>query len=286
MAEDQALKIEISVVHLNISHMERATFFFTEALGFRILEEKDQTIVLGTAANIPLLVLHKVNNPPPRKATTGLYHLAILLPSRQDLARFILHLVNNNIQIDGVADHGVSESVYLTGPDESGIEIYCDRPKEDWPVVEDGRLDMGTDELDLDDLILTVQGKNKLWQGLPADTCLGHIHLRVSDLTKTAQFYTNLGMQLTQEYGESALFFATGGYHHQIGANTWQSAGAESLPPDTAGLASFQISVESKSQLETIRQNLTAASISFTEEDGYISLQDPNGISLAIVCQK
>lgn len=282
MSEEQALRIQIGVVHLNISHIERASFFFTEALGFRILEKKDQSIILGTAAQNPMLVLHKVNNPPPRRATTGLYHLAFLLPSRQDLARFILHLVNNNIQIDGVADHGVSESIYLTGPDDTGIEIYCDRSEEDWPRDDDKHLNMGTDELDLDNLLLTVQGKNKLWQGLPAETRLGHIHLRVSDLKKTTKFYTSLGFQLTQEYGESALFFATGGYHHQIGANTWQSEGADPLPPDTAGLVSFQMNVESIPQLEKIRQNLTAVAIPFQEDGGCITLQDPNGIWLSV----
>ena len=246
MQMSEPVLMRMGKIHYNVSNLERAAYFFEEALGMKSLEKSANVITLGTIADQPLLVLQRVNNPPPRKKTTGLYHIAIHLPGREDLARLIFHLANNQVEISGVADHGVSESLYLTGPDDMGIELTCDRDYEQWPIDDKGQLEMGTEELDLDDLILTIQGKNKKWTGLPANTRVSHIHLQVSELENTAEFYTHLGFEITQAYGEQALFFASGDYHHHIGANTWQSAGADPLPADSAGLDHFEIVLPSQ----------------------------------------
>lgn len=283
MMAEEPHDFQIGKVHLNVSHMERAAFFFREALGFKMLAQDAMHTSLGCNPGIELLILHQVNNPPPRKATTGLYHLALLLPKREDLARLILHLVNNNVPLQGVADHGVSESIYLNGPDDIGIEIYADRSLEDWPMDEEGRLEMDTDELDLDNLLLTIKGKNRQWNGLPEQTRVGHIHLKATELAQTARFYTTLGLQLTQEYGENALFFAGKDYHHHIAVNTWHSAGADPLPVDTAGLRTFEIVLSNQSMLTAIKENLTQNEIQFEDTETNIRVRDPNGILIELL---
>jgi len=279
---DEGINIKIGVVHLNVTQLDRAQFFFEEGLGFKEIQKNESEVILGNLDKQPLIALHKVNNPTPRKRTTGLYHIAILLPSREDLARLIYHMVNNQINIEGTADHGVSEAIYLTGPEETGIELYCDRAMEDWPIDDEGQLDMGTDPLDIDDLMYALQGKNKQWKGLPTATRIGHIHLRASELEKTSDFYSILGLEVTQDYGESALFFAGGEYHHHIALNTWQSAGAEPLPEDTAGLRFFEILVENPEILNDIKHTLEAQEIAFESNDRGISVIDPNGIHILI----
>ncbi len=279
---DNSINIKIGVVHLNVSQLDRAAFFYEAALGFQTISKNDKEITLGAADLVPLIMLHKVNNPPPRKRTTGLYHLAILLPSREDLARLIFHMVNNQVNIEGAADHGVSEAIYLTGPDEVGIEIYWDKNLEDWPIDNEGQLEMGTDSLDIDNLMLSLQGKNKQFSMLPAGTRIGHVHLRVSELEDTSSFYSTLGLQLTQEYGTNAMFFAGGEYHHHIGVNTWQSAGAGPLPEDTAGLRYFEILVENKNTQDELRSLLTLSEIPFEDSEIGFFVTDPNGIQIHI----
>ena len=283
MEKAEPILMQIGKIYYNVSNLERASFFFEEGLGMQVLEKADSSITLGTIGDQPLLVLQQVNNPAPRKKTTGLFHIAIRLPSREDLARLIYHLSNNQVEMAGVADHGVSESLYLTGPDDIGLELTCDRDIAEWPMDEEGHFDMGTEDLDLDSLILSIQGKNKKWTGLPADTTIGHVHLRVSELEKTAKFYTTLGFEITQEYGEQALFFASGDYHHHIGANTWESAGADPLPDDSAGLGLFEIVLPDQKSLENLVNNLDEAEITYEKEEDGISLLDPSGIHLKLV---
>ena len=170
----------------------------------------------------------------------------------------------------------------LTGPDEVGIELYSDREMDEWPLDEDEQLDMGTDELDLEDLMLQLQGQSKKWTGMPAGTIIGHVHLKVAELEKTAEFYRLLGFHLTQQYGDEAIFFASGDYHHHIGANIWQSAAADPLPADTAGLAYFEIIVEDQNKLKEIMNNLNDAGVAMEISETGFSVTDPNGIHIVI----
>ena len=283
MSQFEPVSMHIGKIHYNVSNLDRASHFFEEGLGMKVLEKSNQSVTLGTISNQALLVLHRVNNPPPRKRTTGLYHVAIRLPDREDLARLIYHMVNNQVDLEGFADHGVSEALYLTGPEEMGIELTCDKDYDQWPIDEEGQLEMLTDDLDLDDLILTIQGKNKKWLGFPEGTAIGHVHLRVAELEKTAAFYTTLGFEVTQEYGEQALFLASDEYHHHIGANTWQSAGASPLPPDTAGLKFFEVILPDAASLDKIKIYFDEIGIPYEKTDnGPVWLVDPNGIQLQL----
>jgi len=272
----------IGRVNLNVSNLERAVYFYQEAFGFKVIDQQTFQTTLGTSDGTTLLVLHKVNNPQPRKVTTGLFHIAIRLPNREDLARLVYHLVNNSVELEGVADHGVSESLYLTGPDGAGIELTSDRPEEEWPLDEEDQLDMGTEELDLDNLMMSLQHKEKKYNGLPNGTTIGHIHLAVKELVLSEAFYTNLGLELTQVYGEDALFFAGGDYHHHVGLNTWHTAGADPLPPDTAGLRFFELVYQNPEATQTAIANLTAAGIPIQEEENGHMVTDPSGIKIQL----
>jgi len=285
MELSQSILLHIGKMHYNVSNLERASFFFEQALGMKVIEKTPRSITLGTVADQALLVLHKVNNPPPRKKTTGLYHVAIRFPQREDLAKLIYHLVNNQVDLQGIADHGVSEALYLTGPEDMGIELTCDRDYDEWPIDEEGNLDMLTEELDVENLMMTIAGKSKKWTGLPTGTTIGHIHLKVAELEKTAEFYTALGLEITQEYGNQALFFASGDYHHHVGANTWESTGAEPLPPDTAGLNAFEIVLPDQTSLDNLKAQLKEKEIPFNENAGSLDLVDPNGIHVQLITE-
>lgn len=272
----------IGLVHLNVVNLARALEFYAGSLGFQVLEEVQGRVTLGTQDGSKLLVLHQVNNPRPRKKTTGLFHIAITLPSRADLARLILHLVNQDIELEGVADHGVSESLYLTGPDGAGLELTCDRAAADWPYDEEGGLDMGTDDLDLDDLMQTLQDGKQPFKGLPDGTKIGHVHLAATELIESDDFYINLGLNLTQVYGEQALFFAGEDYHHHLALNTWYTAGAPALAPDTAGLRFFELLYDSKDALDVVLKQLAEQGSPVEEkEDGYL-VKDPSGIRVML----
>jgi len=227
----------IGEVQLYVSNLERSIRFYTEKLGFKLLGEEGSQAFLG-AGGRRLIVL---NDKPGAKMlsegsaggrTTGLYHFAVLLPDRRGLARLLVHIADNETEVSGVADHGVSEALYLTDPDGIGIELYSDRRRNEWPVDDLGKLQMGTEELDIDGLVMELKGGVPPWNGLPEKTIIGHIHLHVANLQEAEKFYTQvLGFQIMQRYGSGAIFVSAGGYHHHIGLNTWAGVGAPPAAP-------------------------------------------------------
>lgn len=232
----------IGAVHLTVAALGRLVPFYEACLGLAVRQRDDRTAWLG-AGGPDLLVLHE--SPTARRVagTTGLYHFAVLVPTRRDLARSLRRLIDTGVTLQGVADHGVSESLYLSDPEGNGIEICRDRARADWPVV-DGQLRMGTDPIDLDGLLseLDAEGGAPPVAGMPAGTTIGHVHLQVADLEAAEQFYAGtLGLTLTQRFGRSASFFGAGGYHHHVATNIWAGAGAPPPPPDALGLDHFEI---------------------------------------------
>ena len=285
MTQTLPLQTSIGKVELFVSNLDRSVLFYQNSLGFQVDFRQDGRAGLGCAGGAPLVVLNE--KPGARKVskTTGLYHLAVLLPSRLALARLLLHIAQKEIEVEGAADHGVSEALYLSDPDGNGIEVYADRRKNDWPRDDIGKLQMGTEELDIDDLLLELKGKvNDLqapWEGLPAGTVIGHIHLRVADLAATEHFYREvMGFDLVQRYGSGALFFSAGGYHHHIGANTWGGVGAPPPPPDAAGLRWFEILLPGQAAYEALQKRLESAGSVVEALEGGMLVRDParNGI--------
>src|SRR3989441_9331341 len=215
----------IDSVHLTISDLNRSVRFYEAQLGFKVHRRDDRTAWLGPGGN-DLLVLTESERAPRVRGTTGLYHFAVLVPSRIELARSLRRLVETDTVMQGFADHGVSEALYLADPDGNGIEIYRDRPRADWPIV-NGRLQMGADPLDLDRILAEDSGGDG--HGLAPGTGIGHVHLHVSRLAGAERFYVDgLGFEVMQRYGPSALFGSAGGDHHHIGLNTW--AGVRAPP--------------------------------------------------------
>lgn len=209
--------------------------YYQQVVGLKELANSGGHITLG-AGDRPLMEIEQssaVRPDDPRSA--GLYHTAFLLPSRPDLGRWIRHAIENRIRIDGAADHLVSEALYLTDPEGNGIEIYADRPADSWDW--EGRsVRMATDPLDAEGILASVTG-TPAWDGAPGNSIIGHVHLRVGDARAAEGFWNkDVGFDTVLNYGGQAVFLSTGGYHHHIGANSWQSRGAGPRDKDRTGL--------------------------------------------------
>jgi catechol 2,3-dioxygenase len=263
----------IAAVHLTISDLRRSVRFYETHLGFTVHRRDDRSAWLGAGA-ADLLILTQCETAPRVRGTTGLYHFAILVPSRADLARSLRRLVATDTIMQGAADHGVSEALYLADEDGIGIEIYRDRPRDQWPMA-GGHLRMGADPLDLETL-LEEAGRADSAAGLPPGTVIGHVHLHVSSLDEAQKFYVGLlGFELTQRYGPSALFVAAGGYHHHIGLNTWAGVGAPPPPPGAIGLKHFEVRLPGSGAREAVVSRLNAAGVVPEPVDGGLVIRDP-----------
>jgi catechol 2,3-dioxygenase len=268
----------IGAVHLTISDLNRSVRFYEAHLGFTLHRRDERHAWLGAGAR-DLLLLSQSERAPRVRGTTGLYHFAILVPSRADLARALRRLVETETVMQGAADHGVSEALYLADEDGNGIEIYRDRPRSEWPWV-DGRLQMGADPIDVDTLLGEAGGG----AGLAPATVIGHVHLHVARLDEAQRFYVDLlGFELMQRYGPSALFVAAGGYHHHIGLNTWAGVGAPPPPPGAIGLKHFDVVLPDLPAVDQVRGRLTAAGVPVESIDGGVLVRDPARNAICLV---
>ena len=270
----------IGAVHLTISDLRRSVRFYETRLGFAVHRRDERTAWLG-AGGSDLLILSQCETAPRVRGTTGLYHFAILVPSRADLAHALRRLVATGTIMQGAADHGVSEALYLADEDGIGIEIYRDRPREAWPVV-DGQLRMGADPMDLEAL-LEGAGRATSADGLPSGTVIGHVHLHVSRLDAAHAFYVDrLGFELMQRYGPSALFVAAGGYHHHIGLNTWAGVGAPPPPPGAIGLKHVALQLPDLAARDALADRLRAMGEALEPVEHGFLIRDPAGIALLL----
>ncbi|AGT08036.1 VOC family protein [Paracoccus aminophilus] len=228
---------DIGRVALVVKDLAGMSDFYRSALGLEELARDAEVARLGQGERV-LLELRgdkAARIADPRQA--GLFHNAFLLPSRADLGAWLRHAADTDLRLDGASDHGVSEALYLRDPEGNGIEIYVDRPRADWPR-RDAALSMVTRRLDLNDLAAEARGP---FTGAPEDTVIGHVHLQVGDLTGAESFITGpLGMGLTQRM-QGASFFSSGGYHHHLAGNIWNSRGAGARPDGATGLADVEI---------------------------------------------
>jgi catechol 2,3-dioxygenase len=233
--------LRLGAVHLTVADLDRAVAFYQDSLGLRLHRRDDPITALG-AGEDDLVVLHE--QPGARRAGrhAGLFHYALLYPSREELARAVQRLGVTSTPITGASDHGVSEAIYLNDPDGNGIELYADRPREAWPPPSaDGeRVGMFTRRLDVEDLLATTAGAQPP-RHAGAGLRMGHVHLHVGDLAAASDFYTGvLGFELMATY-PGAIFVAAGGYHHHVGLNTWRGEGVGPAPEGTVGLREWTI---------------------------------------------
>jgi catechol 2,3-dioxygenase len=263
----------IGPVMLKVADLPRALAFYRERLGFRVHAEERGAARLGAGAS-DLLVLIEGKNAVRAVGTTGLFHFAVLLSSRAELARALSRLVETRTPLQGAADHRVSESLYLADPEGNGIELYRDRPRESW-VWDKGLVRMTTDPLDVEALLNEGQTNPAPWSGLPPGTIIGHVHLRVAHIAPTERFYCELlGFELTARYGSGASFVAAGGYHHHVAFNTWSGIGAPPAPESAAGLQEFVVELDGTKETELVLARLRAAGVSCVA-DGLV--RDPSG---------
>jgi catechol 2,3-dioxygenase len=263
------------LVSLTVRDVDRSVQFYQHVLGLRLNHAAASSTHLGSLEQGPFLEL--VGNPQAQAypQRTGLFHLAILYPGRQALGTALLRLVQAGWRLQGASDHLVSEALYLADPDGNGIELYCDRPKETWPHL-NGSLQMDTLPLDIDDLLAQAQTDNL---DAPVQACvLGHMHLQVAEIEATEQFYCDvLGFDRVLRYGRSAGFVSAGGYHHHIGFNTWNSAGAAAPPAEALGLRYFTLQLPDEAALGRVKQQLEQAGVAYELSPQGVWVVDPAG---------
>ena len=254
-AEDAEISPQTSLgaVHLTVSGLERSLDYYRSAIGLELLERGGGRASLG-AGGRELLVLVEEPGARPAPGSTGLYHFALLVPERAGLARWLAHAARDHVPLVGLSDHFVSEALYLSDPDGHGIELYWDRPRALW----DGhvRARMTTLPLDVDDLVGELDDPaTEPFDGLPAGTVMGHVHLKVAAVEETVSFYRDrLGFGLMAQLGPQAAFLSAGGYHHHIGANTWESAGAAPPPAGSAALRHATVVLPDPAERDRILQ--------------------------------
>ncbi|SDX62950.1 VOC family protein [Paenibacillus sp. CF384] len=277
---------QIGKVHLRVSDLERSLAFYREVVGLQVLSQGEGTAELGAQdSSAPLLHLREIPNavPRPRRSGAGLYHYALLVPDRKSLGLSLRNLVASGIHI-GQADHFVSEALYIADPDNNGIEIYRDRPREEWERDEKGQYVMGLDPIDWEGLL--AEAGDAPWSGLPAGTTVGHIHLHVSELPTTEHFYHDvLGFELVAQMADSALFISAGGYHHHIGLNVWAGIGAELTPENAPGLDYYEIVLPNETAQMALFARLQAASVPLQTDRGTVIVRDPSGIEIRLIVE-
>jgi catechol 2,3-dioxygenase len=262
-------------VRLTVADLDRARDFYRDAIGLTELPSANGVVVMGAGEEPVVELVGDPDAPPRPRGTSGLFHLAILVPSRPDLARALQRVAEAGWHLSGASDHLVSEALYLSDPEGNGIELYRDRPRGEWPK-DDGNLQMATLPLDLEDLIREAGDGGE--DTMPAGTRLGHVHLQVGDLKAAEDFYSGLlGFEVTVRSYPGALFVSAGGYHHHVGLNTWAGEGAPSPPPGSRGLRWFEVLVASDAELEQIATRAEAANVTMKREDGGLLLADPSG---------
>jgi catechol 2,3-dioxygenase len=291
----------IGIVRLTVSDLDRSVTFYERTLGLLAGAGEGSTVVLRGPDGAPLVELDgdSAAHPLDHRAP-GLFHLAILVPSRLELARSLWRVATHRWPIDGASDHLVSEALYLSDPDGNGIEIYRDRPRAQWPRS-NGQLRMSTLPLDLDQLLAELnspgvsttgtasklganeEGAPAISDTVPAGTRMGHIHLQVSDLREAEEFYSGvLGFEVTVRGYPGALFVSAGGYHHHIGLNVWHSAGAEPAPSRSIGLRDFEVVLPDQRSLEEAVERVRAAGLRADEVTRGARVLDPSGNAVVL----
>ncbi|HKU50030.1 MAG TPA: VOC family protein [Nitrososphaera sp.] len=278
--------MRIGYVSLNVSDLERSLDFYQGVLGFRTIERPSEGKALlsanggggddggGSSSRLVELVQAKEKPDIPRnRKRAGLYHFAILLPERKDLADMLLNLSEKRDQVyfDGMSDHLVSEAIYIRDPDFNGVEIYRDRPRSEWKWT-DGKIAMATEPLNTEDLLNAASASG--WKAMPAKTTIGHVHLHVRNLANALRFYRDqLGLDFTATY-PGAYFFSAGGYHHHIAVNTWLGTEIPAASPDKVGLNHFGIELPNLTEFESTLREMGGS------KEGFVA--DPEGIRIRL----
>ncbi len=271
--------LHIGAVGLAVRDLDGLAAYYRELLGLEVQRSTAQSALLGVAG-VPLLELNlRPGAQPDDEREAGLYHTAFLMPSRADLARWILHVAKKRFPVSGASDHDVSEAIYLDDPEGNGIEVYSDRPATLWR--RDGKtIFQKTDPLDIDAIVREVDPATASYPQAPAGLRVGHIHLRVGSIEQAERFYCGvLGMDVTRRR-TGATFISSEGYHHHVGANVWHSIGAGRRAAGRTGLEWFGIEAADRAALDAARDRLAADGIPVESIAGGFAARDTSGIEV------
>jgi catechol 2,3-dioxygenase len=275
----QAPTVYTGEVNIKVSNLDRAISFYQNIIGLKVLNKSAERVILTANGNTPLVTLEQPSDVIPLAGRhSGLYHYALLLPTRGDLSVFLRHLIQTKYPF-GAGDHYVSEALYITDPDGNGIEIYRDRPSSEWKW-DNGLVEMATIEIDAQGILAESDAP---WEGLPTGTILGHMHLHVGNLKQAEQFYNDVLNFKTVSYYPQAAFMSTGAYHHHIAINTWQGVGVLTPPRNMVGLNWYSLVYPDVAARQTVIDQLEQAGVVVTQElDGYMT-SDPAGNQIRLV---
>jgi catechol 2,3-dioxygenase len=274
--------MRVGQVTLRVRNLDLVADYYRDAIGLTVMQRTPTGARLG-AGGVPLLDLSRRANAPaePRNAA-GLYHTAFVMPTRKDLARWLVHAASNKVPLSGFADHLVSESVYLDDPEGNGIEVYADRAPENWKW-DGATVAMATDPLDIDGLLTLTNSRIPDYAGAPEGLRIGHMHLRVGDLEQADRFYGGvIGFDPTRRR-TGAAFLSSGRYHHHLGINVWQSAGAGRRDDAATGLAWFSLEVAKPEMLEAQERRLRRAGAPAAAISNGIETADPWGTKVRLI---
>ena len=269
-------EIYLAEAVLNVKDLARQTAFYTQIIGLEIRTQTETEVILG-AGGKDLVHLIQTNRKEAVKSSYGLYHMAILLPSREDLADVFKHIAELNYPFVGAADHGYSEALYLEDPEGNGIELYRDKPVADWDIREDGRIIGVTEELSAQEIY--DMGRKVEPFVIALDTRMGHIHLSVKDSQLATTFYQAV-LDLSDKFTiSSASWIASGDYHHHLAVNEWGGKALAKRDKDMPGLAYYVVEVEKKEDLVAIAEKAKAngAPVKWLSSNDF-TFQDPDGI--------
>ena len=263
----------VGLVTLRASDLGRVRDFYVEGVGLEQRDEEPTSVALADAKGRVLLRLDSsvaAGSAPLSHPHTGLFHNAFRYPDRASLGAAVARTIQIAPVFEGASDHGVSDAVYFRDPDGNGVELYRDRPYEEWPVAGEGRVGMYTRPLDLAALLAEADPGE-----LPAACDIGHIHLQTADVEAATRFWRGVvGLDERQRFGPQAAFLAEGLYHHHIGANTWQSLGADPAPPDRPGLDSFELLLRSAERVDAAAARLEEAGVAVAPDGDAIAFED------------
>ena len=275
--------LHIGAVGLKVRDLDRLAAYYQAMLGLSVLQRSAETAVLG-AGGVPFLHLEaapEAKPDDPREA--GLYHTAFLMPTRADLARWILHIARNRIPISGASDHTVSEAFYLDDPEGNGVEVYADRDPNGWEWTGD-LVKITTDPLDIEAIVRDVDPQTATYAGAPDGLRIGHIHLRVGDVAALERFYQDgVGFKVTRGGRHGASFMSTGRYHHHLAGNVWHSRGAGRRDPERAGLAWFAIEANEPADVDAMSRRLADQDAAVTATADGLDSTDPWGTRVRLV---
>lgn len=269
-----ARPLHIERVGLRVQNLTAMTMFYEQVIGLKVQKQGARGAILG-AGGVGLIELElKTDAKPAAPQAAGLYHVAFVMPTRVDLARWILHAARHHFQVTGVANHLVSESIYLNDPEGNGVEVYAERPEETWDWTS-GQVAMGVHDLDLDDILRLVDAEKDRYPGAPDAMRIGHIHLKVGELEAAEQFYTKLiGLNVTRR-APGVIFMSSGKYHHHVATNVWESQGSGARDLNSLGMAWYAIAVSDAKVLAQIEARLSDARIPTQRIDGTLRVSDP-----------